>query len=92
MGIFDIGAIDHMSCSMSSFQTPPTFVDIKIKLPTCATTHASHRGHVILPNGLILKHDLYVPAFIFNLISLSHLTRYDNICVFISENLLVLKD
>ena len=70
--VLDSGATDHVSASLSSFKSytklnPP----ILVKFPNGHHVSATHSGDVCISDSIVLFSVLYVPAFSFNLISIS---------------------
>ncbi|KAL4650764.1 hypothetical protein ACB092_01G111800, partial [Castanea dentata] len=84
--VMDIGASDHIVCSISLFQSYTTVSHCVVELPNGESAHVTHIGIVKLSNFLILEHVLCVPSFSFNLLFVSQLTQRLPLClVFLSQ-------
>lgn len=70
--IIDIGATDHMVCSISLFTSITALVSHQVKLPNGHFAEVTHIGTIQLSEHLILTNVLCVPSFSFNLISASN--------------------
>lgn len=71
--ILDSGATDHITCSHSSL-SKITLCDIYICVPNGHHTKVKMKGIIQLTSDIVLYDVLLVPAFQFNLISVSKLT------------------
>ncbi|XP_073017753.1 uncharacterized protein [Primulina eburnea] len=83
--VLDTGATYHICCSLSMYHTS-TPVSSKVTLPDSSNTPATHIGSVHLSPDHILEDVLCVPAFHFNLISISALTKYMHFSVSFSSD------
>ena len=72
--VLDIGASDHIACSLSLFHSYIVVSHCVVELPNGESAHVTHIGTVKLSNSLTLEHVLCVPSFSFNLVSVSQLT------------------
>ena len=79
--IIDTGATDHMVYSLSSFTSITSAIHSYIHLPNGQKVLATHIGSVQISHTLILTNVLCVPAFSFNLISITKLTDSMPCCV-----------
>ncbi|KAL9264928.1 FLX-like 1-like protein [Drosera capensis] len=74
--IIDSGASDHITPNLSLFHTYDPMVDgTYITMPNGGQAKVTHKGTVVLSPDLILENVLHVPAFHFNLLSTSQLTK-----------------
>ena len=74
--ILDSGATDHMTyLSTHLFYQQALAEKSKITLPNGHTSEISHVGKVKLSDEMILKDVLYVPSFMYNLLSIPKLTK-----------------
>ena len=74
--IIDSGATNHMCCDLSLFKSYTTVsdnIDNTITIPNGNLIKIAHKGTVILSPELTLSNVLHVPAFNFNLISVTKL-------------------
>ncbi|XP_030949207.1 uncharacterized protein LOC115973109 [Quercus lobata] len=67
--VLDIGASDHIACSLSLFHSYIAVSHCVVELPNGESAHVTHIGIVKLSNSLTLEHVLCVPSFSFNLVS-----------------------
>ena len=79
--IVDTGATDHMVYSLSSFTSITSTIHGYIHLPNGQKVLATHIGSVQISNTLILTNVLCVPAFSFNLITITKFTDSMPCCV-----------
>ncbi|KAJ0034274.1 hypothetical protein Pint_25490 [Pistacia integerrima] len=77
----DTGATDHITHSLSCFDTYKQIKPILVTLPNGSKITAQYAGTVCLNNQLILTDVLYLPEFSFNLISVTKLTSSINCCL-----------
>jgi hypothetical protein len=75
------GAIDHMVCSISFFTTITSIVSKFVKLPNGQFVSVTHIGTIRISASQILTNVLCVPAFSFNLVSASKLTKFSSCCL-----------
>ncbi|CAN1192891.1 hypothetical protein LINPERHAP2_LOCUS41754 [Linum perenne] len=73
--IIDIGASDHMCCSLTHFIETKPLANTFVTLPNGHKVSANHIGIIRTSGGLILTNVLHIPSFTFNLISVSKLTN-----------------
>ena len=84
--VLDIGASDHIACSLSLFQSYIVVSHCVVELPNGESAHVTHISTVKLSNSLNLEHVLCVPSFSFNLVSISQITQHLPLClVFLSQ-------
>lgn len=90
--IIDSGATDHICSSLKWFCSYKKIHPISVRLPNGSLASADYAGDVLL-NGSILLHEvLYLPAFCFNLLALSKLTKTLNYCFSFSGESCVIQD
>ena len=90
--ILDSGATDHVSSSLTNFHSYHQINPITVKLPNGHLVYATHLGTVQLSAFITLHDVLYVPAFTFNLISISKLVSSTNYKLIFSSNICILQD
>jgi hypothetical protein len=73
--IIDIGASDHMICSLSLLTTITAEISTQVKLHNGKFATVTHIGTIQLSTHLILTNVLYIPSFSYNLLSVSKLTH-----------------
>lgn len=73
--VVDTGASDHMVHDMTLFTSPPQPSAIKIKSPNNFIATATLSCYIKLNDDLTLHNVLNVPDLLFNLLSISHLTK-----------------
>ena len=90
--IVDTGATDHMVYSLSSFTSITFAIHSYIHLPNGQKVLATHIGSVQISHTLILTNVLCVPAFSFNLISITKLTDSMPCCVLFFSHFCFIQD
>jgi hypothetical protein len=90
--IIDTGATDHMVYSLSSFTSITSTIHSYIHLPNGQRVLATHTGSVQITQTLILTNVLCVPAFSFNLISVTKLTDSIPCCVLFFSKFCCIQD
>lgn len=75
--IIDSGATDHITCFIDSFDKFHTMFGAEVNLPTGNCIEVKHVGTVKLSSELSLTNVLHIPAFKFNIISVSRLLQSD---------------
>uniref|UniRef100_A0A2N9HYD2 Integrase catalytic domain-containing protein n=1 Tax=Fagus sylvatica TaxID=28930 RepID=A0A2N9HYD2_FAGSY len=90
--IVDTGATDHMVYSLSSFTSITSAIHSYIHLPNGQKVLATHIGSVQISHTLTLTNVLCVPAFSFNLISITKLTDSMPCCVLFSSHFCFIQD
>ena len=90
--ILNSEATDHVSFSLTNFDSYNQINPILVKLPNRHEVHATHSGTVHLTSSITLKDVLYIPSFSFNLISISKLISTNNYELIFSSNTCVLQD
>jgi len=91
--IVDTGASDHMTFDLNFLtHTKQPSKPVFVTLPDGATKPVTHIGQVILTPNLTLQKVLHVPAFKFNLLSVSQLVTNNNMCVLFYPNTCVIQD
>ena len=90
--ILDSGATDHVSSSQTNFHSYHQINPITVKLLNGHLVHATHLGTIQLSTFITLHDVLYVPAFTFNLISISKLVSSTNCKLIFSSNICILQD
>lgn len=88
--VLDSGDTDHISCSLSLFDSYQSVSNLKVKLPDGSCVNVTHTGTISLSPFLVLNDVFYIPSFSFNLISLSKLTSASGINVFFYDDCCVL--
>ena len=76
--ILDSGATDHVTCSLHNFHSHKQVSPITVKLPNGHFVRATCSGTIQLSPNITLHDVLYIPAFTFNLISISKLVSSVN--------------
>lgn len=71
--IIDTGASNHMSGNINLFTSLCDISSSLVGLPNGKSTTATKERRVVLSDGLILEHVLYVPTLTCNLLSVSQL-------------------
>jgi len=84
--IIDIGATDHVACSLSSFTSYYKIKPVKVKLQNNQSVTAACAGTVILAKNIILYNVLYIPNFMLNIISIQRLTNSLGCQLLFSQN------
>ncbi|XP_019418355.1 PREDICTED: uncharacterized protein LOC109329105 [Lupinus angustifolius] len=72
--VLDTGATDHVYHSIALYQNFKRIKPLLIDLPNGNQVREHHSGTIVFSDDLYLTYVLYVPAFSFNLISISKLT------------------
>lgn len=90
--IIDMGATDHMVCSLSLLSTITATINATVKLPTGDHILVSHIGTVVISNTLTLHNVLCIPDFSFNLISASKLVSSHNCCLIFLSSFCFIQD
>jgi hypothetical protein len=90
--IVDTGATDHMVYSLSSFTSITSAIHSYIHLPNGQKVLATHIGSVQISHTLTLTNVLCVPAFSFNLISITKLTDSMPCCVLFFSQFCFIQD
>ena len=84
--IIDIGAIDHMICSISFFTIITYVISKTIRLPNRQHASVTHIGTIKISKSFILNDLLCIPSFSFNLIYVSKLIKSLQCCfIFLSK-------
>ena len=76
--ILDSGATDHVTCSLHNFHSHKQVSPVTVKLPNGHFVRATCSGTIQLSPNITLHDVLYIPAFTFNLISISKLVSSVN--------------
>jgi hypothetical protein len=84
--IVDIGATDHMVCSISFFTSISAIISTTVQLPNGAVASVTHIGTVKISECLTLTDVLCVASFTFNLISASKLIKHLCCCLIFLSN------
>jgi hypothetical protein len=79
--IIDIGATDHMICSISFFTSITSVVSKSVRLPNGQYDSVTHIGTIKISESFVLTDVLCIPSFSFNLISISKLIKNLQCCV-----------
>jgi len=88
--ILDSGATDHVSCSLKHFASYNKIEPIIVSLPNNTHVTATHRGYIKLKDKLFLKDVLFIPSFVYNLVSISKLVSTLNVeIVFTSKSCVI---
>lgn len=87
--ILDTGVTDHICCDMSLFTSVPASSSIKINLPNNHLVVTTYIGNIKLNEHITLYN---VPDFSFNLLSISHPTRYSNVSMVFDDSLCALQE
>ena len=90
--IIDTGATDHMVHSVSQFTTITSIVNTYVYLPNGDQALVTHVGTVHISSTLVLKDELCIPSFGFNLISVSKLTKTLFCCLIFFGNCCFIQD
>ena len=91
--VLDSGATDHVSASLSSFKSYTKLNPlILVKLPNGHHVSATHSGDVCISDSIVLFSVLYVPAFSFNLISISKLVSTNHCKLIFSSDSCLMQD
>ncbi|KAL5571608.1 hypothetical protein UlMin_021205 [Ulmus minor] len=91
--IIDSGATHHVCHDLSLFDSfDNNYVSTFVLLPTGHTATISKIGSVRLSPSLVLSKVLYVPSFIFNLLSVSSLTKSLSCSLFFHDDGCVIQD
>ena len=90
--IVDTGATDHMVYSLSSFTSITSAIHSYIHLPNGKKVLATHIGSVQISHTLTLTNVFCVPAFSFNLISITKLIDSMPCCVFFFSQFCFIQD
>ena len=84
--VIDIGASDHIVCSIKLLTSYTEISHSMVELPNGEAAVVTHIGTVHLSPHITLTDVLCVPSFTFNLLSISALTKTQPIClVFLSK-------
>lgn len=73
--VIDIGASDHIVCSMTLLHSITLVTNCIVALPKGESAQVTHIGFVQLSTTLVIHNVLCVPSFSFNLLSVSKLTQ-----------------
>lgn len=84
--LVDSGASTHVACSLNSFESYQFVKDRTVTLPDKTTVPVIAVGSVSLAPNLILKNVSYIPAFNFNLLSVSSLLTDNKFSVTFFQN------
>ena len=76
--ILDSGATDHVTCSLHNFHSHKQVSPVTVKLPNGHFVRATCSGTIQLSPNITLHDVFYIPAFTFNLISISKLVSSVN--------------
>ena len=84
--VIDIGASDHIVCSIQLMTSYTEISHTMVELPNGEAALVTHIGTIQLSSHITLKNVLFVPSFTFNLLSVSALTKSQSVClVFLSQ-------
>ena len=84
--VIDIGASDHIVCSMTLLHSITLVTNCIVESPNGESAQVTHIGFVQLSATLIIYNFLCVPSFSFNLLSVSKLTQKLPYClVFLAQ-------
>ena len=84
--VIDIGATDHMVCSLTLFTSVTSYHNSIVEFPNGEYALVTHTGTIKVSDSLTLFNVLCVPSFSFNLISVSKLTSSLKCCFLSSLN------
>ncbi|XP_031099891.1 uncharacterized protein LOC116004069 [Ipomoea triloba] len=73
--ILDTGETDHIVCSLSYFDEYVSVQGTMVNMPNGDHAPVTHMGNIKLSEGFWLQNVLYIPAFSFNIVSASKLTK-----------------
>ncbi|CAL1397253.1 unnamed protein product [Linum trigynum] len=90
--ILDTGASDHIVCSLNHLINHRPINAVYITFPTGKQVQSTHVGTVHYIAGLILEEVLFVPQFIFNLVSVSKLTKNKPLCLTFFSDVCLIQD
>ena len=90
--VLDIGAIDHIIHSITLFTKITSSVTSFVQLPNGEQVTVTHIGTIQITPTLTLENVLCVPAFTFNLISMSKLTKSLSCCLVFLSNYCFIQD
>ncbi|EOY04498.1 Uncharacterized protein TCM_019739 [Theobroma cacao] len=90
--IVDIGATDHIACSLHCFTTYKSIEGIFVKMPNNVRALVTHIGIVQITHTLLLDNVLFVPSFKFNLISVSQLSKLGNHCLIFTNKYCIIQE
>jgi len=89
---FDSGATDHISCSLSNLISSKQISPINVSLPDGTKVQATHLGVAKISESLYIRDVLFIPAFSYNLISISKLVSHSKYSIIFSTNTCVIQD
>nr|KYP34389.1 Copia protein [Cajanus cajan] len=91
--ILDSGATDHVSNSLSCYDSYNTIEPIRIKLPNGFITQTQISGTVAFSGRFFLQDVLYIPDFNYNIISVGKIVKnfnckivFDKLCCYIQDH------
>jgi len=84
--VLDTGATNHIIHSISLFTKITNSISSFVHLPNGKTILPTHIGTIQVTTSLILENVICVPAFSFNLISVSKLTKSLSCCLVFLSN------
>ena len=90
--ILDMGASDHVTCSLKHFISYKPVKGVNVFLSDSSPMSVSHVGSVKLPHGQVIHNVLCVPTFHFNLVSVSKLTSHLPVSLIFQSNKCQLQD
>ena len=90
--VLDIGATDHIIHSIKLFTKITSTVTSFVQLPNGEQVTVTHIGTIQITPTLTLENVLCVPAFTFNLISMSKLTKSLSCCLVFLSNYCFIQD
>ena len=90
--VLDTGATDHIIHSISLFTKITSSISSFVHLPNGEKVLATRIGTVQVTTSLILEDVICVPAFSFNLISVSKLTKSLSCCLVFLSNYCFIQD
>ena len=90
--VLDTGATDHIIHSISLFTKITSSISSFVHLPNGEKVLGTHIGTVQVTASLILKDVICVPAFSFNLISVSKFTKSLSCCLVFLSNYCCIQD
>ncbi|CAH9142679.1 unnamed protein product [Cuscuta epithymum] len=91
--IIDSGAFEHITCdNTNSVNVSSSTYEQQVRIPNGDLVPIHAVSSLYLPNGLYLRHVLYIPKFQCNLLSASRLTKDLNCTLAFFQDFCVLQD
>ena len=90
--VLDTGATDHIVHFFKLFTKITSSISSFVQLPNGERVVVTHIGTIQVTTSLVLGNVLCVPAFTFNLISMSQLTKSLSCCFVFLSNLCFIQD